>query len=104
MKEQARIGHGLASRSKELFHVAELVLHHHEFWNGKGYTAGLEGEQIPLECRIFSIMDAYDAMTNTRPYRKGMSKKRAIKELRKCSGTQFEPRLVDEFIRFVGSK
>jgi diguanylate cyclase (GGDEF)-like protein/PAS domain S-box-containing protein len=104
MNEHVQIGYDLASRSKELFHVADLVLHHHEFWDGKGYTAGLKGEQIPLECRIFSIMDAYDAMTNTRPYRKGMSKKKAIKELRKCSGTQFESGLVDEFIRFVEHK
>jgi diguanylate cyclase (GGDEF)-like protein/PAS domain S-box-containing protein len=104
MKEHAQIGYGLASRSKELFHIADLVLHHHEFWDGTGYTAGLKGEQIPLECRIFSIMDAYDAMTNTRPYRKGMSTKRAIKELSRCSGTQFEPRLVDEFIKFVEHK
>jgi diguanylate cyclase (GGDEF)-like protein/PAS domain S-box-containing protein len=104
IKEHARIGYGLASRSKELFHIAELVLHHHEFWDGKGYTEGLKGEQIPLECRLFSIMDAYDAMTNTRPYRKGMSKNRAIKELRRCSGTQFDPRLVDEFISFIGDK
>jgi diguanylate cyclase (GGDEF)-like protein/PAS domain S-box-containing protein len=104
MREHAQIGHVLASRSKELFHIADLVLHHHEFWDGKGYTAGLQGEQIPLECRIFSIMDAYDAMTNTRPYRKGMGKKQAIKELRKCSGTQFEPRLVDEFIGFLGDE
>ena len=101
MKEHAHIGYLLASRSKELFHVADLILHHHEFWDGKGYTAGLQGEKIPLECRIFSIMDAYDAMTNTRPYRKGMSKKRAMKELRKCSGTQFEPKLVEEFIGFL---
>jgi len=104
MKEHAQIGYALASRSRELFHIAELVLHHHEFWDGKGYTAGLEGEQIPLECRIFSIMDAYDAMTNTRPYRKAMGKKPAIRELKKCSGTQFEPRLVDEFIKFVEDK
>jgi diguanylate cyclase (GGDEF)-like protein len=104
MKEHAQIGHALASRSKELFHIADLILHHHEFWDGTGYTAGLEGEKIPLECRIFSIMDAYDAMTNTRPYRKGMSKKRAVKELRESSGTQFEPRLVEEFISFVGHK
>jgi len=102
MKKHARIGCNLASRSKELFHIAELILHHHEFWDGNGYTAGLKGEQIPLECRVFAILDAYDAMTNTRPYRKGVSKKRALGELRRCAGTQFEPRLVDEFVRFVG--
>jgi diguanylate cyclase (GGDEF)-like protein len=102
MKEHAQIGYNLASRSKELFHIANLVLHHHEFWDGSGYTEGLKGEQIPLECRVFSIIDAYDAMTNTRPYRKGISKKRAIKELMRCSGTQFEPKLVDEFVEFVG--
>lgn len=101
MKEHAQIGYNLACRSKELFHVADLVRHHHEFWDGNGYTEGLKGEQIPLECRIFSIIDAYDAMTNTRPYRKGISKKRAIKELQRCSGSQFEPRLVDEFVEFV---
>jgi diguanylate cyclase (GGDEF)-like protein/PAS domain S-box-containing protein len=104
MEEHTHIGCGLASRSKELFHMAELILYHHEFWDGNGYSAGLAGEEIPLECRIFSIMDAYDAMTNTRPYRKGISTKRAIKELSRCSGTQFEPKLVDEFIKFVEHK
>ncbi|MGA2363739.1 MAG: HD domain-containing phosphohydrolase [Candidatus Aminicenantales bacterium] len=97
----AQIGYNLACRSKALFHISDLIRHHHEFWDGKGYTEGLKGEQIPLECRIFSILDAYDAMTNTRPYRKGISKKRAIKELQRCSGTQFEPRLVDEFVEFA---
>jgi len=101
MKEHAHIGCNMASRSKELFHIADLILHHHEFWDGQGYTEGLRGEQIPLECRIFSILDAYDAMTNRRPYRKGFSKKRAIKELKRCSGTQFDPRFVDEFVEFV---
>ena len=101
MKEHAQIGYSLANRSKELFHIAHLIRHHHEFWDGSGYTDGLKGEQIPLECRVFSIIDAYDAMTNTRPYRKGISKKRAIKELRRCSGTQFETKLVDEFVEFV---
>lgn len=104
MKEHAEIGYGLANRSKELFHIAPLILHHHEFWDGNGYTEGLEGEQIPLECRLFSIMDAYDAMTNTRPYRKGMGKKQAITELRRCSGTQFDPDLVDEFVEFIGQQ
>jgi diguanylate cyclase (GGDEF)-like protein/PAS domain S-box-containing protein len=101
MKEHVQIGHNIASRSKELFYIADLILHHHEFWDGNGYSDGLKREQIPLECRIFSIMDAYDAMTNTRPYRKGISKKEAIEELRKYSGTQFEPRFVDEFVKLV---
>jgi HD-GYP domain-containing protein (c-di-GMP phosphodiesterase class II) len=101
MKGHAQIGYNLASRSKELFHIAHLILHHHEFWDGNGYTHGLKGEQIPLECRVFSIIDAFDTMTNTRPYRKGISKKRAIKELKRCAGTQFEPKLVDEFVEFV---
>jgi diguanylate cyclase (GGDEF)-like protein len=101
MKEHTQIGYNLACRSKPLFHISDLIRHHHEFWDGNGYTDGLKGEQIPLECRIFSILDAYDAMTNTRPYRKGISRKRAIKELQRCSGTQFEPRFVDAFVEFV---
>lgn len=101
MKEHVQIGCKMASRSKELFHISDLILHHHEFWDGKGYAGGLRGEQIPMECRIFSIIDAYDAMTNTRPYRKGINKKRAINELQRCSGTQFEPRFVDEFVEFA---
>jgi diguanylate cyclase (GGDEF)-like protein/PAS domain S-box-containing protein len=101
MKEHAQIGYNLACRSKALFHISDLIRHHHEFWDGNGYTEGLKGEQIPLECRIFSILDAYDAMTNTRPYRKGISKRRAIKELQRCSGSQFDPQLVDEFVEFI---
>jgi len=101
MKEHVRIGNRIAARSKELFYIANLILHHHEFWDGNGYSDGLKGEEIPLECRIFSIMDAYDAMTSTRPYRDKISKKEAITELRKYSGTQFEPRLVDEFVKLV---
>jgi len=101
MKEHVQIGCKMASRSKELFHISDLILHHHEFWDGNGYAGGLRGEQIPMECRIFSIIDAYDAMTNTRPYRKGINKTRAINELQRCSGTQFDPRFVDEFVEFV---
>lgn len=98
MQTHSRIGYNIASRSKELFHIANLVLHHHEFWDGNGYADKLKGEQIPLECRIFSIMDAYDAMTNARPYHQGVSKEDAIEELKRCSGTQFEPGLVDQFV------
>jgi membrane-associated phospholipid phosphatase len=56
----------LACRSEALFHISDLIRHHHEFWGGNGYTEGLKGEQIPLECRIFWVLDGYDALTNTR--------------------------------------
>jgi diguanylate cyclase (GGDEF)-like protein/PAS domain S-box-containing protein len=102
MKEHVKIGNKMAARSKELFYIADLILHHHEFWDGNGYPDGLKGEEIPLECGMFSIMDAYDAMISTRPYRDKISKKEAIKELRKYSGAQFDPRFVDEFVKLVG--
>jgi diguanylate cyclase (GGDEF)-like protein/PAS domain S-box-containing protein len=102
MKEHVKIGNKMAVRSKELFYIADLILHHHEFWDGNGYPDGLKGEEIPLECGMFSIMDAYDAMISTRPYRDKISKKEAIRELRKYSGAQFDPRLVDEFVKLVG--
>ncbi|MCF7907696.1 MAG: PAS domain S-box protein [Candidatus Omnitrophica bacterium] len=97
MKEHVKIGHIIASRSKELSHIANLILYHHEWWNGKGYLTGLKGEQIPLECRILTILDSYDAMTNVRPYHLGVSKEEAVAEIRRCSGTQFDPELVDKF-------
>ncbi|MCD1293703.1 hypothetical protein CUJ83_01670 [Methanocella sp. CWC-04] len=101
MKKHSWIGYNIANRSRELSHIASLILHHHECWDGAGYPDGLKGENIPLVCRIISIIDSYDAMTSKRPYRDAMSKKEAIEELKRCSGTQFEPSLVDEFIELV---
>ena len=101
MKEHSRIGHRIASRSKELSHIANLILCHHEFWDGTGYPSCLKGEEIPMECRILSIMDAFDAMTSKRPGNTLRNKREAIKELRRCSGKQFEPELVEEFIRSI---
>ncbi len=101
MKEHAQIGYNIASRSKELFHIASLILHHHEFWDGRGYPFRLKREQIPLESRILSIMDAYDAITSSRPYHNKIGKEEAIAELKRCSGTQFDPRIVDEFAKLI---
>ncbi len=101
MKEHAQKGYNLANRSKALSPIADLILHHHEYWNGKGYPGGLQGEQIPLEDRLFSILDAYDALTNIRPYRKGISKQEALTELKNRSGTQFEPKLLIESMRYM---
>lgn len=104
MKEHVKIGWEIAHRSKGLENMAELILHHHECWDGKGYPKGLKGNDIPIECRILNIMDAYDTMINDRPYQKGISKKEAIKELIRCSGTQFDPQLLREFIEVIKYK
>ncbi|NMP20991.1 HD domain-containing protein [Sulfobacillus sp. DSM 109850] len=76
----------------------DWVLHHHERWDGTGYPDGMVGEEIPLETRIVSIVDAYDAMTSDRPYRKAMSHEAAVAEILEESGTQFDPIVVEQFI------
>ncbi|MFO7583252.1 MAG: HD domain-containing phosphohydrolase [Anaerolineales bacterium] len=74
---------------------------HHERWNGKGYPRGLQGEQIPIAARIFSVVDVYDALTSDRPYRKAWDKSRAIEYIAKRSGIEFDPQVVDIFLRIV---
>jgi diguanylate cyclase (GGDEF)-like protein/putative nucleotidyltransferase with HDIG domain len=77
--------------------VAEIVLHHHERWDGAGYPEGLRGDASPLGARIIFVVDAYDAMTSDRVYRVRLSHEEALAELRRCSGTQFDPLIVDAF-------
>jgi len=85
-------------------HVVSLVsclpaiLHHHERWDGNGYPSGLKGQEIPVEARVLAIADAFDAMTSSRPYRGKLSYKKVLQELKRCSGTQFDPKLVDAFL------
>ena len=78
--------------------VAEIIKHHHERWDGTGYPDGLIGEEIPLGARMFSVADSFDAMTADRPYRKGMDAVSARAEILRCSGTQFDPRVVEAFM------
>jgi len=98
MRRHSEIGYRIAQSAPDLVPIAEWILKHHEWWNGKGYPMGLKREEIPLECRILAIADAYDAMTNDRPYRKAMTHEDAVIELNKCSGTQFDPHLVSKFV------
>jgi HD-GYP domain-containing protein (c-di-GMP phosphodiesterase class II) len=102
MKSHSSIGKRIASSSPELYDIAELILLHHERWDGTGYPLGLKGDAIPVECRILSIVDAFDAMTNDRPYRAAMSEDKAIAELVAWSGTQFDAHLVSLFVDIAG--
>ena len=101
MQRHCEIGFRIAQSAPDLLPIADWVLKHQEWWNGQGYPLGISGEEIPVECRILSIVDAYDAMTSDRPYRKAMSKEQAIGELRRCAGSQFEPELVEKFIELL---
>lgn len=92
------IGYKIAQSIPKLKHIAKAILYHHERWDGKGYPYGLKQKEIPLEARAIAIIDAYDAMTTNRPYRKAISKQEAILELKRCAGTQFDPELVEIFI------
>ena len=82
--------------------IADWVLHHHERWDGSGYPSGLTGDEIPLGARIIFVADAFDAMTSQRVYREPLSETEALAELRRCSGTQFDPEIVRAFSRALG--
>lgn len=101
VEQHCEVGFRIAKASQDLAHVAELILHHHEWWNGQGYPAGLSGQTIPLACRILAIADAYDAMTSDRPQRPAMSPDAAKAELRARAGGQFEPELVELFLQLI---
>jgi len=101
MKKHSKIGYRIAMASPELMPIAHYILTHHESFDGKGYPQGLCGENIPLLSRILAVTDTYDAMTEDRAYRKGMSKKDAITEIIKNSGTQFDPIIAKIFIEII---
>jgi putative nucleotidyltransferase with HDIG domain len=82
--------------------ILPCVLHHHERWDGAGYPRGRAGERIPLEARILSVADSFDAMTSTRPYRSPRQADDALDELRRCAGSQFDPDLVGVFAEAWG--
>ena len=101
LKKHPEMGYRIASSSPELLAIANCILAHHERWDGKGYPQGLSGADIPLLSRILSIVDSYDAMTQDRVYRKGLTREQAMEELRRNTGTQFDPELVDIFIQCI---
>jgi ribonuclease P protein subunit RPR2 len=80
-------------------HGIDVVRHHHERWDGNGYPDRLAGERIPLPARIFAVADALDAMTSDRPYRPAGTWQQAVAEIERCAGSQFEPAIVEAFVR-----
>lgn len=101
MKRHPEIGYRIAQETADLESVADLILAHHERWDGHGYPNQLKGEEIPLACRILSVVDSFDAMTNDRVYRKAMTAEEAVAEIKRVSGSQFDPTVVDIFIQVL---
>jgi putative nucleotidyltransferase with HDIG domain len=98
MRKHCEIGYNMLTRIPFLRDAAEIVLAHQEFFDGTGYPRGLKGEQIPLGARIFAIADSLDAMISDRPYRRALPMSHAREEVRRCSGTQFDPKMVEVFM------
>ena len=101
IRRHPEIGFNIAQSSSQISHVAKFILSCHENWDGSGYPQELKGEAIPIVSRIIFICDSYDVMTSKRSYKKAMSKSGAIKELKRCVGTQFDPVLVEKFIEIL---
>ena len=101
MRRHTIVGERIVSSATSLQDVGPLVRSSHERWDGGGYPDGLAGEAIPLGARVIAVCDAYDAMTTTRAYRRAMSEADALAELRRCSGQQFDPRVVAVFERVI---
>jgi HD-GYP domain-containing protein (c-di-GMP phosphodiesterase class II) len=90
----ARLIDGVA----DLLPALPYVLHHHERWDGNGYPEGRAAETIPVEARLLGVADAFDAMTSHRPYRRALTVERALAEVKRCAGTQFDPELARAFV------
>jgi putative nucleotidyltransferase with HDIG domain len=99
MRKHPEVGYWILTGSRDLQTASEIVIAHHERWDGEGYPNRLSGEDIPLGARIFSVVDAYDALTSNRPYHRGESYETARTEIEMNAGTQFDPLVVQHFLR-----
>src|SRR6266850_4143456 len=101
MKKHAEYGWAVLRMLPGFERAALDILHHHESFDGKGYPAGLQGAEIPVVSRIVCVIDAFDAMVSSRPYRKGLPYQEAVRRLNEASGTQFDPGVVKSFLSFA---
>jgi putative nucleotidyltransferase with HDIG domain len=97
VKTHVEIGARIADHVQGLERVAKAILCHHERYDGMGYPAGLPGDAIPLASKLIAVCDAFDSLTSDRSYRKGIRAEEGLREIRRCSGTQFDPDIVDAF-------
>ncbi len=101
IRRHPETGYNICKTVPELAPIAEAILGHHERWDGKGYPQGLSGEEIPLMSRMISIIDTYDVMTNSRPYKEATTHEKAIEEIKQCAGSQFDQKIVEEFLKVI---
>lgn len=101
LKQHSQHGVEIIRNVESLKEIIPLIRHHHEKYNGTGYPLGLKGEEIPYIVRILTIIDSFDAMTSNRPYNIPKTYEEAFEELRRCRGTQFDPELVEVFIKTI---
>jgi HD-GYP domain-containing protein (c-di-GMP phosphodiesterase class II) len=104
MKKHSEYGWAVLRMLPGFERAALDILHHHESFDGKGYPAGLTGAEIPAVSRIVCVIDAFDAMVSSRPYRKGLPYQEAVRRLNESSGTQFDPVVVKSFLSFAESE
>ncbi len=100
IKRHPKVGADIVSKVTDLNPIVEIILHHHESWDGKGYPKGLSGEGISPGARIISVADSLDAMLSERPYRPAMSLSAALSEINSLSGTRYDPRVVETLMKF----
>ena len=104
MRKHPQFAYDMLSPIAYLHSALDIPYCHHEKWDGSGYPRGLKGEEIPLAARIFAVADVYDALISDRPYRKGWSRKKALKYIREQTGIHFDPRVVEVFLREMDAK
>jgi len=101
IKRHTKYGYQLLKDIDLIHDELDVILYHHERWDGRGYPEALAGEKIPLLSRIITIVDSFDVMTHDRPYSKAMTVEEAVEELKLCAGSQFDPNLIEEFIKII---
>ena len=101
LNQHAATGAHAIEKIPKFLRVSKIIRHHHERYDGQGYPDGIKGSDIPIGSRILFVVDAFDAMTNDRPYRKAISLAEAINELKRCKGSQFDPFIVDIYLDYI---